>query len=70
MTEEMYMFTAKLSSNYRWAKFFVDENHNSIVMSDDAFVDIDTCGEEVKYCIFHLFDIGNEAHQLYKKTFA
>lgn len=67
--QEMYMFAAKLCAEYRWIKFFINERESCIVLNDDAFVDIDTCGEEVKNCVFNMFGIGKQVHEIYDKTF-
>ena len=58
----MYRVCSQLNTNFRWVKFYVDEEDNSITMADDAVVQIDGCGEEVRELVLRMVSIGDDAY--------
>jgi hypothetical protein len=60
--EKMYQVCNALNAKYRWIKFFVDEEDNTITAEDDAVIQLDTCGEEVFQCCLQLVNIVDAAY--------
>ena len=60
-TGKMYRLCSQLNGQYRFARFYVDESSHSITIQADAFLNMETCGEEVYKLIVILEEIGNEA---------
>jgi hypothetical protein len=59
---EMYALANALNSRFRWIKFIVDEKDKSLVASDDAVIQLDSCGEEVFECSIHFAKIVDAAY--------
>lgn len=60
----------RLNSSYRWVKFYLSDD-GSITASDDAVIDLDTCGEEVDRCLMQLVGIVDEAYpEIMKAVYA
>lgn len=58
--EAMYSVMNELNTQYRWAKFAID-NDGDIHVEADAVLDMDSCGDEIKEILIrltHLADIG------------
>ena len=53
-----------MNLNYRWIRFFYDEERQTIVAADDALIQLDSCGKEVLRCCNQLMDIADEAYPL------
>ncbi len=64
---EMYKVCSECNKNYRWVKFYVDEDDHMVTLADDAVVQADTCGEEVYDLIGNLVIIGGEAYPNFMK---
>ena len=58
----LYEVCSKLNERYRWIKFFVDENDNTITAADDAIVQAETSGEEVLDLVRKMIHIVDEAY--------
>lgn len=68
--EKVYKICSDMNKKFVIAKFYPDEEANEIVLSDDAFIQLDTCGEEVYKMLVNIYSIAEEAypeimHELY-----
>ncbi len=66
-TELMYKICSEVNKDYRWAKFYVDEEYHMVTLADDAVVEPDTCGEEVFRLVGNLVIIGGDAYPHFMK---
>lgn len=66
--QKMFEICSKMNYKYRWVKFYVDETDNSVTLSDDAYIDLETCGEEIYELIGRMCGIGDEAYPEFMKT--
>lgn len=60
--DSMFAVVNSLNAKYRWIKFVIDEEDNTITAEDDAVIQLDTCGEEVLECCKHLVGIVDQAY--------
>ena len=58
----MFAAVNALNHKFRWIKFVIDEEDNTIVVEDDAVIQIDSCGEEVFELCLRLASIVDEAY--------
>ena len=65
---KVYKTCSELNSNFRWAKFYVDEEENSVVVQDDAVIQLDSCGQEVFRCCLQLVGIADLAYPMLMKA--
>lgn len=63
----MYELCSDMNKEYRWVKFYVDKNDNTVTLSDDAVIQLDSCGEEVWELIFRMVSIADEAYPKFMK---
>ena len=61
-TDSMFAVVNYLNTKYRWIKFVINEEDNTITAEDDAVIQLDSCGEEVLECCKHLVEIVDEAY--------
>ena len=66
--QKMYEICSKMNHQYRWVKFAVDEETNSIDIFDDAVIQLDTVGEEVAELIGRMMSIGEKAYPNFMKA--
>lgn len=66
--EKMYKVCNELNARFRWVKFFVDENDNTITAEDDAIIQLDSCGEEVFRCCLQLTKISDDAYPYFMRA--
>lgn len=64
----MYKTCSLVNSNYRWIKFYVDEEDNTITLEDDAVVQQDSCAEEVFELICHMMNIAEKSYPTFMKA--
>lgn len=64
---EMYTLINELNSEYRWVKFYVD-NDNEITASGDAIIGDDTAGAECLEIILRYINIIDEVYPRFMKT--
>lgn len=57
----------ELNCKYRWVKFYLDSDKD-VCVSLDAYVDIETVGEEVLNLIHRIVRIGDEAYPAFMKA--
>ena len=60
--DAMYRVCSQLNNSFRWVKFYVNEEDNSITMADDAVVQIESCGEEISELVLRMVSIGDDAY--------
>ena len=56
-----------LNDRFRWAKFCIDDK-GIMVVSDDAVLQLDSCGEEMLRCCVQLVGICDEAYPMIMKA--
>ena len=61
-TDSMFAVVNYLNTKYRWIKFVIDEEDNTITAEDDAVIQLDSCGEEVLECCRHIVGIVDRAY--------
>ena len=64
----MYQLCSEMNKDYRWIKFYVDERDNTITLSDDAVIQLDSCGDEAWELIVRMVSIGDEAYPKFMKV--
>ena len=57
-----YETCSKLNQMYKWVKFYVNENDDSVSAQIDAFIDEKNCEEEVMQLIVAMVSIADEAY--------
>lgn len=65
---KMYEVCSKMNDAYRWAKFYVEEEKNTITVSDDAVVNLDSCGEELLELVHRICSIGDDTYPEFMKA--
>lgn len=58
----LYELCSKLNDEYRWVKFYIDEDDNTITAADDALIQLDSCGEECLELVMRMCDIADEVY--------
>ena len=64
----MYKACSLANDNYRWIKFSVDEDDNTITLADDAVVQLDSCAEEILELMVRMVHIAGEAYPSFMKA--
>ena len=64
----LYELCSKLNDKYRWVKFYIDEDDNTITAADDAVIQLDSCGEECLELVMRMCDIADEVYPEIMKT--
>ena len=60
--DKMYKVINDINEHYRWIKFVIDEENNTVMAGDDAVIQLDSCGEEIFRCCFQLVHIVDQAY--------
>ncbi len=69
--EKMYELVNSLNTQFRWIKFTIDAEDNTIDASDDAVIQLDSCGEEVMELCLRFASIVDKAYpEIMKSIFA
>ena len=66
--DKMYKVINSINSRFRWIKFYIREEDNTVVAEDDAIIQLDSCGMEVLQCAIQLAKIADEAYPLLMKA--
>ena len=64
---EAHAFCSEMNKLYRWVKFYIDENDNTVTLADDAVIQLDSCGEEVFELILRMAQIADDAYVQFMK---
>lgn len=64
----MYQLCSEMNKQYRWVKFYVDEQDNTITLSDDAVIQVETAGEESFELMMRLIGIADQAYPTFMKA--
>lgn len=64
----MYALCSKMNKNFRWVKFYVDEEDNTITISDDAVVMLDSVGDELYELVMRMTSIADTAYPEFMKA--
>ena len=57
-----------MNSKYRWAKFYVDEEDNTITIEADAYIQLDSCGEEILNVVVKIVSIADLVYPEFMKA--
>jgi hypothetical protein len=66
--EAIYEVCSKMNMEYRWIKFFVDERDNTVTLSADAVIQLESCGEEILELVNRMVSIGDDAYPNFMKA--
>ena len=58
----LYQICSELNAHFRWVKFYVDEEDNTITARDDAIVQAESSGEEIHELIARMVGIVDDAY--------
>ena len=62
MKPKLYKICSELNARFRWVKFFIDENDNTITVAEDAVTQLDSVGEETFELVLRMTHIIEEAY--------
>ena len=65
--DKIYKVLNQMNHDFRWIKFFLNEEEGYVVILDDAVIQLDTCGEEVFRCMQQLAAVADEAYPRIQK---
>lgn len=66
--DKMYKICSQMNSKYRWAKFYVDEEDNTITIEADAYIQLDSCGEEILNVVVKIVSIADLVYPEFMKA--
>ena len=64
----MYKVCSELNASYKWVKFYVDEDDNTITCQDDAIIQLDSAGPECFELLLRMFKIMDDCYPVMMKT--
>lgn len=64
---EGYTVCNKLNNQYRWVKFYMDDDED-IICQTDAYLDTESCGEECMYFVRQMVSITDKAFVEFAKA--
>ena len=67
-SEPMYRVCSQMNHQFRWVKFYVDENDWTITAEDDAIVTLGSVGEELLELTMRMAGIVDEAYPNFMKA--
>lgn len=59
---KIYQVMSKLNDDFRWVKFSIDENDNTVTASTDAVIRMDVAGEICYELVFRMVNIVDDAY--------
>ena len=62
------MVCNELNLHFKWVKFAYDDERKCIQATDDAVIQLDSCGDEVLRCSIQLMRVCDEAYPLIMKA--
>ena len=65
---KMYKVCSELNMKFRWVKFFVDDNDNTVTVADDAVTQLDSVGEEAFELVIRMTRIIDDAYPVLMKA--
>ena len=65
---QMYQLCSELNKSFRWVKFYVDEQDNTITLADDAVIQLETVGEEAFELMMRMIGIADNAYPTFMKA--
>lgn len=66
--QKMYELCSIKNSQYRWVKFFVEEEDDSVTIASDAFIQLDSCGDEVLRVVSKMMTVADDAYPDFMKA--
>ena len=64
----MYKVCSEMNKKFRWVKFYVNKDRNSINAEDDAKFEPETCGAEIFELVIRMLQIVDEAYPEFMKA--
>ncbi len=64
----IYAACNKLNDDYRWAKFCIDEEDNTVTVATDGVIRMDVAGEIAHELVMRLVNITDEAYPILMKA--
>jgi len=64
----MYKVCSDLNNQYRWDKFYLDEDDNTITMQSDAIIEPESAGEKIARLIRFSTGVAGEAYPALMKA--
>lgn len=72
VSEDKYEIMLKVinecNKEYRWVKFYLDEENGEVVVVSDAIIQLDSCAEELSELMQRLNHIVEEAYPIFMKA--
>lgn len=65
---KMYEVCSKMNQEYRWLKFYVNEQDHTVSLAIDAVIQLDSCGEEILELVMRLAGIADKAYPNFMKA--
>ena len=65
---KMYEICSNMNNQYRWIKFYVQEEERVITLATDAVIQMESCGEEILELVMRLADIADSAYPHFMKA--
>lgn len=65
---KVYEACSKLNDDYRWAKFCIDEQDNTVTAAVDAVIRMDVAGEICHELVMRMVNIVDEAYPVLMKA--
>lgn len=66
--QEIYRVCSQLNSRFRWVKFYVETEGDSVTAADDAVIQPESCGEEIFELIARMSGIVDDAYPALMKA--
>lgn len=60
--EKVYQVCNKLNRQYRWVKFYYNEDDRNIIAEDDVIIQLDNCGDEALQSCVQMVRIIDDAY--------
>lgn len=66
--DQMYKICNDINENYRWVKLYIDEDDFTITAQDDAVLQAESAGEEIRELAGHMAQIVDDAYPALMKA--
>ena len=66
--EAMYKKCSEINGRFRWIKFYVDDDDNTVTLAVDGVIQLDSCGEEVYELMGRMLNIADDAYPEFMKV--
>ena len=66
--QDIYKVCSQQNHRFRWVKFYVGSEDNSVSAEDDAVIQPESCGEEIFELILRMAGVVDEAYPIFMKA--